>query len=75
MQLMRLGFGVSEGRAPNHINGIIMSPIAKTFVNSFFQRSCTVSNKGGQADSPPRCSFVANATSLTPLRPAAYHQR
>jgi len=31
------------------------------------------SNKSGQADSPPRCSFVLNSTSLTPLRPATYH--
>lgn len=30
------------------------------------------SNKRGQADNPPLCSLMANATSLTPLRPAAW---
>ena len=65
----------SLSRAPNRSKSKLMSPLPKAFVNSFFHRSCTASNKGGQADSPPRCSFVADATSLTPLRPAAYHQR
>ena len=39
------------------------------------ERAESSSNKRGQADSPPRCSFVADATSLTPLRPAAYRER
>lgn len=28
-----------------------------------------------KSDSPPQCSFVANATRLTPLQPAAYRER
>lgn len=33
------------------------------------------SNNRINSDSPPRRSFVANATSLTPLRPAGYAKR
>jgi len=37
--------------------------------------SGAVSNKGGQTDRIPQCSFVPNGTSLAQLHSAAYRQR
>jgi len=45
------------------------------FPNSITKLVLAGSNKRGQAEKLPRCSFVANATSLAKLQFPAYRER